>query len=236
MKFNLDQHGLGWRAQLYNHIIWRNITWEYKDSVPEFNYGGVYQFGVWKGFSLQVLGKIFGDLGMLGVKYYGFDVFTGMPTEEVEPEQQIDDPGWYNLLEYHKVKDLNKAISLLEEDIRHNMRPGAQIKFIQGLVQDTLTDELAKELPIASYVDMDMDIYSPTKHALDFLFKHKKIVKGTIIGYDDWIQREECATFECGESRAHKEVFDKYKVKTVQLLETENRGQTAFIVTDIENE
>jgi hypothetical protein len=236
MKFELDKHGLGWRASLYNHFIWRSLTWDFRENYSIFNSGGVYQFGVWKGFSMQVLGKIFGDLKMTDLKYYAFDVFTGMPVEAVEPEQQVDTPGWYNILEYYGVKDLNHAVSLLENDIRYNMYPGAKIKFTLGLVENTLTDELAKALPIASYVDMDMDIYSPTRHALDFLFKHKKIVKGTIIGYDDWIQKDDCVTFECGESRAHKEIFDKYNVKAVQLLETINRGQTAFIVTDIGNE
>jgi hypothetical protein len=171
-------------------------------------------------------------IGDINVKYCGFDVFTGMPVEKSEPDKQIDTPGWYNLMEHFEVDNIQDAMSLLEVDIRSNMGFKSQLTFTQGLVQDTLTDELASTLPVASYVDMDMDIYSPTHFALDYLFKHKKIVKGTIIGYDDWVQIESCETYEAGESRAHKEIMKKYGASCVQLLETVNRGQAAFIVTN----
>jgi len=233
MKYNLEQHGMGWRAFMHNHFLIRKQTFQYQHNLPIFNDGVVYAFGIWSGFSLQVLSRMFESLGNEKLKILAFDVFTGIPVEENEPHRQVDDPGWYNLLDHYKVSTLAEALPLLEMDIRTNMKPSYDLTFIPGLVQNTLTDELAKTLKPASYVDFDMDIYSPTHFVLDFLFKHKLIVEGTIIGYDDWIQVEDCVTYECGESRAHKEICDKYGVKCVQLLETVNRGQAAFIVTEI---
>lgn len=233
MKYNLEQHGFGWRAHLINYFALRDHIVQFSPNQKIFTEGAIYQFGVWNGFSLQVLSKIF-KLFDYKVQYYGFDVFTGMPVEEAEPDKQIDLPGWYNILEHFNVDNLEDALKGLEEDIRTNMGPEPKLTFIPGLVQETLTDDLAKTLVPASYVDMDMDIYSPTNFALDFLFKHKLIVEGTIIGYDDWGQNyPESGTYSCGESKAHKEVFEKYGVKGLQLIETEQRGQTAFLVTEI---
>lgn len=237
MKYDLKTHGLGWRSLLFPHLVSRHHTHQFIDNKNIFETGAVYQFGVWSGFSLQVLSVMFQSLKQNGIpidpKYFAFDVFTGMPEEEDEPQNQIDGVGWYSILEHFDVDDLDEALELLEDDIRYNMGRWSELTFVPGLVEDTLTDELAKTLPPASYVDMDMDIYSPTKVALDFLFKHNIIVEGTIIGYDDWVQIPTLETYEGGEARAHKEIMEKYNVTTIQLLEHANRGQAAFLVVDI---
>lgn len=233
MKYNIEEHGPGWRGNLINYFALRDNILQFGANKPIFTNGAVYQFGVWNGFSLQSLSKIFQVL-QYNVQYYGFDVFTGMPVEEAEPDKQIDLPGWYNILEHFGVDNLEDALKGLEEDVRSNMGDKPKLTFIPGLVQETLTSKLARTLVPASYVDVDMDIYSPTNFALDFLFKHNLIVEGTIIGYDDWGQNyPESDTYTCGESKAHKEVFEKYGAKCIQLMETEERGQTAFLVTEV---
>lgn len=237
MKYDFNKHGLGWRALLLPHFISRNVTHQFLENQDILRNGAVYQFGVWSGFSLQVLSRVFEALRKNNVQidpsYFAFDVFTGMPEEEEEPENQVDDPGWYNILEHFDVDTLEEALGLLEDDIRYNMGRWAPLRFVPGLVQESLTDELAKTLTPATYVDMDMDIYTPTRFALDFLFKHNLIVEGTIIGYDDWVQVPTLETYEGGEARAHKEIMEKYNVTTVQLIEHANRGQAAFLVVSI---
>lgn len=237
MKYDLKKSGYGWRGFLAPHFISRHNTHQFINNKDIFERGAVYQFGVWNGFSLQVLSSLFKLLKQNGTsidpKYFAFDVFTGMPVEEEEPQNQVDDPGWYNLLEHFGVDNMEEALELLEDDIRYNMGRWSELTFVPGLVQDTLTDELAKTLLPATYVDMDMDIYSPTRVALDFLFKHNLIVEGTIIGYDDWVQVETLETYEGGEARAHKEIMEKYNVTTIQLIEHANRGQAAFLVVNI---
>ena len=238
MKFNFNRQGIGWRVELLPHLQTRQFTYQFKDNHNLFLNGGLYQFGVWNGFSLQGLARIIKHINQVSpfefnLKYYAFDVFTGMPKEENEPENQIDEVGCFDLLDEYGVEDLDEALELLEDDVRYNLSRHSPLTFFPGLVEDTLTDELAQQLVPASYVDMDMDIYTPTHIALDWMFKHNLIVEGTIIGYDDWVQVQTLKTFEGGEARAHKEIFDKYNVSTIQLLETVNRGQTAFLITSI---
>jgi hypothetical protein len=170
-------------------------------------------------------------------RFLGFDAFIGMPVESEEPSKQIDTPGSYNLLDHYKVHTLTEAIPLLIEDIKTNLQPGTRLEILPGLVQDTLTDSLVEErkLQPAYYVDFDMDIYTPTKLTLDWMFRNKLIVEGTIIGYDDWNQNyPQSPIYTCGESRAHKEMCEKHHATCLQLFETEEHGQTAFLVTKID--
>jgi len=242
MKYNFKNQGVGWRMDLLSHFQYRRLIYNLNFDKSQIQKNGdIYQFGVWNGFSLQVMSYIMRLYNQISPeysnpRYFGFDVFTGMPVEQNEPDKQIDLPGWYNILDHFNVKTLDEALKLLHDDVQYNMEPGTSLTFIPGLVENTLTDDLIKKhgLKPASYVDMDMDIYSPTKTALDFMFKHKLIVEGTIIGYDDWGQNyPQSDTFTCGESRAHKEICEKYGVTCLQLLETEQRGQTAFLVVKI---
>ena len=227
MKYNLEQHGIGWRGNLFP---------SFKNGLTD---GDVYQFGVWDGFSLQVLGALTNAIPMNHHnRFFGFDVFTGMPTEQNEPDKQRDDPGSFNLLRHYGVTNLEDALRLLQFDIMQNLNGNAELTLVQGLVEQSLTTELLEHsnLGKAFYVDFDMDIYSPTKYVFEFLVEHKIIVEGTIIGFDDWGQcfpEHDIYTF--GESKAFKEVSDKYGIQTVKTVETDNHGQTAFLVTKIAN-
>ena len=58
-------------------------------------------------------------------------------------------------------------------------------------------------------------IYNSTMDVLNFLFSHKLIGPGTLIGYDDWGDTE---LWTAGESRAHKEIMEKYDVACAQLF------------------
>jgi len=219
MKYNIEQHGPGWRANLFPYLKESPIN------------GDVYQFGVWDGFSLQVLGSMYKYISKIP-NFFGFDVFTGMPIEENEPEQQKDEPGMFNLLKHYGVINLQDAIKLLQFDIGTNLN--GNLTLIPGLVQDTVNDDLIKKynLTQASYVDFDMDIYSPTFYVFEFMIRHKLISTGTIIGFDDWNQNwESTFTFgKFGENRAFKEVCDTYNVKYKMLFETRNHDQSAFII------
>jgi hypothetical protein len=177
MKYALQQHGLGWRANLW-HV--------FHNGLPD---GDIYQFGVWDGFSMQVLGSLVRHLPTKNyARFFGFDVFTGMPTESNEPDKQRDTPGTFNLLKHYGVCELKGAISMLHSDISANMSGNSELIIIPGLVEQTLNDELVAkhQLKPAFYVDMDMDIYSPTKYVLNFMLEKKLIVEGTILGFDDW--------------------------------------------------
>ena len=57
----------------------------------------------------------------------------------------------------------------------------------------------------ALYVDIDVDLYSSTYQALEWLAQFGLLVPGTIIGYDDWVTGG-----ENGEQRAHKDILEKF--------------------------
>jgi hypothetical protein len=63
-------------------------------------------------------------------------------------------------------------------------------------------------------IDCDVDLYRSTRDALEFMFAHRLIRPGTLLGYDDWGDTE---LWTAGESRAHREVTDRYGAKTTQL-------------------
>ena len=218
MKYNLEQHGLGWRMNLLPYL---------KNSKID---GDVIQFGVWDGFSMQVLGNIYKHIAKLP-NFFGFDVFVGMPTEESEPERQMDNPGSFNILTHYGVSNLSDALRMLKFDIETNLN---NVTLIPGLVQTTLDETFLQKYNIkqATYVDFDMDIYSPTVYTFDFLIKHKIINSGTIIGFDDWNQNwEPIFTFgKYGENRAFLEICQKYNIQYELLFETENHGQAAFLI------
>lgn len=85
----------------------------------------------------------------------------------------------------------------------------------QGWFSETLRPELV-EIGVfqpAAYVDIDADLYNSTMDVLDFMFEHRLIRPGTLIGYDDWGDTD---FWTAGESRAHKEIVEKYDVKGAQ--------------------
>jgi len=220
--YDLEQFGIGWRGALLRYL-----------QSSKVKNGDIYQFGVWDGFSMQVLGALVDRLKYTGVDFYGFDIFTGMPAETDEFYAQRDKPGLFNLLKKLNVTNVEEAVNILKQGIRTDLPKDSDLTITIGLVQDTLPHFKIPAKP-ALYVDMDMDIYSPTKYALEYLVKNSIIVEGTIIGYDNWGQNyPNYDIYVCGESRAHKEICGSYEIACVQLLETSNKGQTAFEVTKI---
>ena len=59
----------------------------------------------------------------------------------------------------------------------------------------------------ALYVDVDVDLYSSSFEALDWLFVNGIIQEGTIIGYDDWIHGG-----QHGQQAVHRDIVIKYNV------------------------
>ena len=53
MKFNFNRQGIGWRVELLPHLQTRQFTYQFKDNHNLFLNGGLYQFGVWNGFSYR---------------------------------------------------------------------------------------------------------------------------------------------------------------------------------------
>lgn len=220
MKADLKD-GFGWRAALLPDLQKERLV------------GDVYQFGVAGGFSLQALATICQTLKQTP-RFIGFDVFTGMPKETSEPDKQIDTPGQFKLNEIEGVPTVEEAMIRLQKDICSCLPNNSSLCLVKGLVEETLNQNLIKSLNLnpALYVDMDLDIYSPTKYVLDFMIRNKLIVPGTIIGFDDWNQNwtSEFVYGAAGESRAFKEISEEHRLNTLCLGNTKNYQQAAYVV------
>lgn len=186
----------------------------------------VYQFGVFTGDSMKELSSILSKHKIEVNSFYGFDVFTGMPKETAEP---IAQPSWDPDIEpdaFNAVKGLNlesvdecvnKITNEVTEIFSRNNN-STSVSIFPGLVEETVSANGSKFKP-AFYIDFDLDIYSPTKYAFDYLAKNNLIVKGTIIGYDDWGGTPGYKEMLDGESRAHKEIVEQYGFKINKIFE-----------------
>jgi hypothetical protein len=182
----------------------------------------VYQYGVRGDESgvLPTLRHVFPSS-----RIFGFDTFSGMPHASEDEKVQVTEwaAGSYAL------RNRNATIAKLKAKLANPTAGGRGAEFVPGLFSESLTPELPKRLDMrpAAYVDIDCDLYESATTALDFLFAHRLIRPGTIIGYDDfWVlpcvtrdpHKDPTGAFashpeKTGEWRAHIEMASRHKVK-----------------------
>ena len=162
--------------------------------------GHVYQFGVFTGDSMR---RLFAQLP--SVTYmWGFDSFKGLPREATEAVaawgegEYADDP---------------RAALRNELGQQH-------VGWVQGFYNESLRDDsivLSRAMKRARYVDIDADLYTSSRDALDFMFRNKLVAEGTIVGYDDWwvipCANHQVGPLDVGEGRAHAELSRTYDVE-----------------------
>lgn len=135
---------------------------EFDYGVPRAKPGGLYvEMGVFKGRSIKYLAKAFPEF-----HWYGFDTFEGIDA--------LWEMGGKNI-------DMNQFKTNVPE-VPEN------VTLIKGLFEETLEEwvEQNKDNYI-SFVNMDADMYEPTKYAMTVL--NPLLVPGTVIRFDelsDW--------------------------------------------------
>ena len=228
-----------WRRSIMDIVINDYNTFDKKD-LKNFD---IYEFGVFRGDSMVELSALFNKHKIHVNKFHGFDVFSGMPKETAEPifQKSWDPdilPDEFNVMSYDEtLKTPEECAEVVREKAQHVLDMGnnpTKVNVVAGLVEETLSKQ--EDLKPAFYVDFDLDIYSPTKYAFNYLMENKLIVPGTIIGYDDWGGTPEFDNFKYGESRAHKEIIDEWGIKMTKLLQNGNafpHVQTVWIVQEV---
>lgn len=114
-------------------------------------------------------------------KIYGFNTFTGFTKPATEKDGNVPDEGQYSTyLGYEK--DLAKILRLheLESPIPHLQK----FELIKGDVSSTASEwsKSHPNTPVAMAI-FDMDIYRPTKDALEAVTSH--FIKGSILIFDE---------------------------------------------------
>ena len=174
-----------------------------------------FEFGCHSGrtFSAAILASKFLNFDM---KSYAFDSFEGLPKTSKEEDGYFEGGTFYTgLEEFNRIITKKTGVRLPEEQL------------IKGYYEKSLTDELATKLPKkVGFVHIDVDLYSSTVTALEFIKDF--LVIGTVILFDDWY----CFSpgKEMGERKALKEFLEKYP--SIELEEWKNYstfGKSFFV-------
>jgi hypothetical protein len=149
--------------------------------------GDVVELGVAAGgnFATMLLGCREAGLNKKG---WGFDSFQGI---QLAGKKDTSQPGIGEITHDVDVPDeqLLKSSGITvhpKQNVIDNLRNWGlynNVELVEGWVQETLPLYVDKIDKIA-VLRLDMDIYHPTKIALEFLFE--KVVKGGVVIIDDW--------------------------------------------------
>ena len=175
--------------------------------------GDLYQFGVYSGMSMINILELYESINVEHGIFWGFDSFCGMPDEPNEPLMEaVWAKGEFSVCDYLDIDDVTIAKNIILSTV-HKYYPNKDVRLIPGFFCDSLVYN--PEMQPASFIDVDVDIYTSTMECMTFMFENKLIVPGTIINYDDW------HGIGYGEGRAHVELQKKYGFKCKQLNQTE---------------
>lgn len=145
--------------------------------------GAIIECGLGAGanFAAMMLG------GGIDKAYFGFDSFEGIQLAGKKDDSQ---PGIGKITHDVNVPESELLISsgitsCSLESVQSNLKEwgfdGYKIYFKKGWVQNTITDDFKSQIAI---LRLDMDIYDPTKHALEKLYPLLSI--GGVLIIDDW--------------------------------------------------
>ena len=186
----------------------------------------VYAFGVYTGYSMKTVS---GELVRGGVPYrklWGFDSFEGLPNESRRSNRTAaygarmaasNYAGSWRVGAWNAADQLGEHTLVgLTARLEAFIAPPTAIGWVAGYYSQTLTNALAdrRGMRPALFVDIDVDLYSSTRTALEWLFASRLIVRGTIIAYDDIAAG---GGYADGEGLAHQEAVLKYNVTAREI-------------------
>jgi hypothetical protein len=173
------------------------------------NEGLWLEFGVGMGSTIDFISKNNNSKSIIG-----FDSFEGLPEDWKMSDSLTYAKGRYSL---------NGTLPPVKNK---------NIEFITGYFSDTLPYFLQKQDAPCAFVHMDCDLYSSTLYVLDTLNKFDKLVKGTVILFDELYNYQ---YFDRHEFKAFKEFFATSGLKYSWLAHTEspvvwNGNQAALVI------
>jgi len=179
--------------------------------------GDIIECGVFKGVSLIRL-LTFRDFDEQSKikKIYGFDIFGSFPKPTKDKEHQKRDSM------FAKLHDKNIGLGINFKKLNNSLKIKGfkNYHLVKGDVTKTIDEFIKrrKNLKI-SLLHLDLDIYTPTKHTLEALYKF--IVKNGIILIDDYSHIK-------GATLAIDEFMTKHKKLKIQKISLKSRP--SFII------
>lgn len=174
------------------------------------------EFGVHKGESLLEFYKLYKNYGV-NRDFFGFDSFVGLPEEK---------------------NDLNSPWKTGKFSCNGNINPDllnkSDVNIIDGWFNQTLNDSLLEKFnnKKIGILHMDCDIYTSTIEVWEFVLKHDLLCDGSIIIYDDWgsYLMNNKNEYENGQSKAHRDIQEKYNIKT-RLIDKITLDSSFYIIS-----
>jgi hypothetical protein len=183
-------------------------------------FGDYLEFGVSQGGSLSCMHRAAKSSKLNSMRFFGFDSFEGLP-DETDSE---DGHSWFSG-EFYSTTNWTTAF-LINQGVDVN-----DISLIKGWFDDTCAADTLEKYQItkAGIINIDCDIYSSTKIALDFC--RPLIKEDVIIFFDDW-NSWSLADKGLGEKKAFEEFLaDNPRLSATELPELKyNEWSTAFYV------
>ena len=177
----------------------------------------IYEFGIYTGNSFKQIYEAMQECKVRPAKVWGFDSFEGLPAEAPgvplgegweQGNFRVDDPDIMNI-------------------ISRSVDGSIPFELVKGFFHDTLNAQLLPRLKEAIFLDIDSDLYISCYEILDFFFSHRLIARGCLISYDDWGG----AIGIGGESKAHADIMQKYKVDCAEVFSVGDKNiEKAFLV------
>ncbi|WP_440657153.1 TylF/MycF/NovP-related O-methyltransferase [Candidatus Pelagibacter sp. HIMB1509] len=146
--------------------------------------GSIVEMGVGKGSFLMAMAHIcsINEGHHYTRKIYGFDTFKGFKSLSDEDKNSKANHMKTGGLNFDVFNDLKKIISFYDKN--RQIGNVNKISLIKGDVMKTLPKFLSKNKHIViSMLHLDLDIFKPTKLALELLYE--KVPKGGIIIFDE---------------------------------------------------
>lgn len=137
--------------------------------------GEYLEFGIFRGFTLWYAQALARDLGIRGMRFFGFDSFRGLP--EVAG---IDGSGEFSTGQYSASRqEVEGYLTAMGVD-------WTRTQLIEGFYDKTLVPGLREKhaLKACAVAVIDCDLYESTLEALSWL--HPSVVDNTVVLFDDW--------------------------------------------------
>jgi hypothetical protein len=176
-----------------------------------YNKVNYLEFGVYKGYTFCRAYHA-AEASNVDAEFYAFDCFTGLP------EPRKGDEGEKKFVEGAYECSKESFIDVLNK----NRVDLDKVEIVEGLYEETLTEEAAEGIGYASVVYVDSDYYSSAKEVLEWL---TDLIRGPVVViFDDWYLYG-ASPFK-GEQRAYYEWLEAHP----ELVSTQFWIPNAFVI------
>lgn len=185
--------------------------WDYmRYCLSQVTLNGLWlEFGVGKGTTIDFIAENNDNHTVIG-----FDSFEGLPEDWKMSDTLTYLKGHYNL---------SGTIPPLKS---------RNVRLMRGYFEETLPDFLGRNDQPCAFVHMDCDLYSSSLFVLNSLYEHNKLVKGTVILFDELYNYQ---YFEEHEFKAFREFVQQHDIKYNWIAHTSspvvwNGNQAAIVI------